>query len=435
MLIRLLRCSIQKPTTDRFLFGVNHAMFRAGFLPVLLIGLVPIQASAQSLPLSLQAAFDRALSRPEVTQQFQSLRSEGEGLEQIASRWSNPEFSFDQEEVSGGGTETTERTYSLSQTFDISGERTLRREAAAAAKRAKKSEVAVRAHDIRNEVRTRYFEALYAQRQVRTLDDWVERIARLTSDLRKQVERGESSRYDLQRLEQTRLAFSGEQSRAQATSTRQRARLLALVGLPVSSHITLTEDLIPPPAPALEALREVADRHPELNKLAALRDEAQLSARAERRAALPDVGVSLGVKTVSGTGPDEDGYVLGLSVPIPLFDRRNGQAGIAAARAADRNAEYHLIRTRHLAEIEADRAAYVQLRERLLAQIGAAETSAESLVTAAEAGYAGAEQSVLELADAYEVALNTLMDVLALTFEARTAHSELIAHLHGDHPL
>ena len=31
-------------------------MFRAGILPVLLIGLVPMQASAQSLSLSLQAA-------------------------------------------------------------------------------------------------------------------------------------------------------------------------------------------------------------------------------------------------------------------------------------------------------------------------------------------------------------------------------------------
>lgn len=410
-------------------------MFRAGFLPVLLIALVPMQASAQSLSLSLQAALDRALNRPEVTQQFQSLRSEGEGLEQIASRWSNPEFSFDQEDVSGGGSESTERIYSLSQTFDISGERTLRREAAAAAKRAKQSEVAVRAHDIRDEVRTRYFEALYAQRQVQTLDDWVERIARLTRDLRTQVERGEASRYDLQRLEQTRLAFSAEQSRAQATRTRQRARLLALVGLPVSSDITLTEDLIPPPAPALEVLRESADRHPELNKLAAQRDEARLSARAEQRATLPDPSISVGAKTVTGTGPDQDGYVLGLSLPLPLFDRRNGQAGIAAARAADRNAEYHLIRTTHLAEIEADRAAYVQLRERLLAQVNASETSAESLVTAAEAGYAGAEQSVLELADAYEVALNTLLDVLALTFEARTAHSELVTHLHGDHPL
>ncbi len=411
-----------------------RTMFRAGFLSVLLIGLVPMQAAAQSSSLSLQAALDRALNRPEITQQFQSLRSEGEGLEQIASRWSNPEFSFDQEDVSGGGSDTTERVYSLSQTFDISGERTLRREAGVAAKRAKQSEVAVRAHAIRDEVRARYFEALYAQHQVQTLDDWVERIARLTGDLRTQVERGEASRYDLQRLEQTRLAFSAEQSRAQATGTRQRARLLALVGLPVSSNITLTEDLIPPPAPALEALRESADRHPELNKLAALSDEARLSARAEQRAALPDLGVSFGVKTVSGTEPSQDGYVLGLSVPLPLFDRRDGQAGIAAARAADRNAEYHLIRTAHLAEIEADRAAYVQLREHLLAQVNAAETSAESLVTAAEAGYAGAEQSALELADAYEAALNTLMDMLALSFEARTAHSELVTHLHGDHP-
>src|SRR6056297_2231032 len=202
----------------------------SGMMMVLLIGLPPPQVSAQPLSLSLQAALHRALNRPEIMQQFQALQSEGEGLEQIASRWSNPEFSFDQEDVSGGGSETTERVYSLSQTFDISGERALRREAASAAKRAKQSEAALRAHDIRNEVRARYFEALYAQRQLQTLEDRVERIARLTSDLRTQVERGEASRYDLQRLEQTRLAFSAEQSRAQATRMRQRARLLALVG-------------------------------------------------------------------------------------------------------------------------------------------------------------------------------------------------------------
>ncbi|MCG7915710.1 MAG: TolC family protein [Candidatus Thiodiazotropha weberae] len=409
-------------------------MHWTGLLPVLLISFVPMQASAQSLSLSLDTAFDQALNRNEITQQFEALRMEGISMEQIASRLPNPEFSFDQEEVSGGGSETTERVYALSQTLDISGERTFRYKAATAAKRAKQSEVALRAHDIRNEVRARYFEALYAQRQARTLDEWLERIASLTSDLRTQVERGEASRYDLQRLEQTRLGFSAMQSRAQATVTRQRARLLALVGLPVSSNVTLTEDLVPPPAPTLEALHEAAERHPELNMLSALSDEARFSARAERRAALPDLNVSLGVKTIRGTGANEDGYVLGLSVPLPLFDRRNGQTGIAAARAADRNAEYHLIRIKHLAEIEADRAAYVQLREHLLSQISAAETSAESLVTAAEAGYAGAEQSVLELADAYEVALNTLMDLLSMTFEARTAHSELVTHLHGDHP-
>lgn len=403
-------------------------------LRLALFCLLPMPVWAQPLALSLDAALHRALGRPEVMRQVEAARAEGAGLEQLAARWPNPEFSVDQEQVSGGGSETTERIYALSQTFDVSGERPLRRQAAAAAARVRQAQVSELTHGIREQVRTRYFEALYAQHQTRTLDGWLARLAQLTDDLLAQVERGEASRYDYQRLAQTRLAFSARQMRAEAGSKRQLARLRVLVGLPKGTELRLTDELVPPAPPTLAALRDAADRHPELTRLAALRDQTRLDARTERRAVVPDPRFTLGRKTVRGSGLDEDGYVLGLSLPLPVFDRHSGQVAIASARAADRDAEYLLTRATHIYGMEADWMAYVQLRERLVTQIAAAEASAEALVSAAEAGYAGAEQGVLELADAYEVALSTLLDSLALAHEARVAHSELVAHLHGDHP-
>jgi outer membrane protein TolC len=130
--------------------------------------------------------------------------------------------------------------------------------------------------------------------------------------------------------------------------------------------------------------------------LSALRDERRAGERAlaaDRRAGVPDLGLSAGARWDEGAagGESRRGYELGLSLELPFLDRN--QVGVAASRAALAEAEAAL------AQREAELRAQVEAAWSQVEALGPdpAPSPADALWEGARSRYAAGEASVDEL--------------------------------------
>lgn len=217
-------------------------------------------------------------------------------------------------------------------------------------------------------------------------------------------------------------AFHSERERAFADLTALSGAETPYTSIVVSllSHADKYEPpLIPDPTKSPAYLTALATQ-----------EEFARRIRVERTRPLPDVDVSLGVRTFSGS--DAKALVGGIRIPIPIFDTNSGN--ISAAEADLKAASARLAAARNNADAQA-RAAVARARA-ALTRIAAAqegEKAAEQAYRLTRTGYEGGKLSFIEV-------LNTsraLADARAATIDARlerlTAEAAL-ARLQGTVP-
>lgn len=214
-------------------------------------------------------------------------------------------------------------------------------------------------------------------------------------------------------------AFRSERERAFADLTA-----LSGVGTPyttiVVSLLSYADRYEPPVAPD-------PTKSPAFLTALAAQEEASRRIRVERTRPLPDVDVSLGVRTFAGT--DAKALVGGISIPIPIFDTNSGN--ISAAEAQLTAASARLAAARNEADAQARAAvarALAALTRIAAAQEG--ERAAEQAYRLTRTGYEGGKLSFIEV-------LNTsraLADARAATIDARIerlAAEAALARLQG----
>lgn len=91
-----------------------------------------------------------------------------------------------------------------------------------------------------------------------------------------------------------------------------------------------------PPLPSYESLAERMRNNPELARWTTEISRRQAGVEAERAEAVPDVTVSAGVTRFSQF--DDRAYMVGISIPIPVFDRNRGGI-LEASRRLDKAAD------------------------------------------------------------------------------------------------
>ena len=125
----------------------------------------------------------------------------------------------------------TEETWQIAQTFDVSGRRGLRREAADRRVDAANAGNTLRRSEVAAEIRHRFHETLFKQETVRATKTWTQRFIRVESLVEKLAKAGEASGYDRRRLTRERQTAQARLSTEQADLDRAAERLAALIGL------------------------------------------------------------------------------------------------------------------------------------------------------------------------------------------------------------
>jgi cobalt-zinc-cadmium efflux system outer membrane protein len=247
-----------------------------------------------------------------------------------ARAWTNPTIGASAENLGApqsGGMSQRQDTYTVTQVFETGGKRAARIDA----ERSRSAAVGARARQLRlafaGQLALAYAtaEAMQQRRELAEAD-----LGRATEDLRAAAALVEAGREAALRVAQARAGMAAAQAGvelARANADEALGSLSALVGAPEPfthiDHPFLTATQVQPGAGWLP------DDAPALASAAAERDALAAQVKVEQARALPDIGVTLGMRRFGWS--DEKAATIGITASIPLFDRN--QAGVDAATA------------------------------------------------------------------------------------------------------
>jgi cobalt-zinc-cadmium efflux system outer membrane protein len=388
------------------------------------LSLLALPASAQSTPqttLSEAEAVRLGLARSDLAELEQGAVNAAEADVLAAGQIPNPSLSYNRDRL-GGASDTTEQSWMLSQTFDLSGKRKLHREAAGRRVEIASAGNASRRSELAAEIRRGFYDVLFKQEVIRVTETWARQFVRVEGMVGKLARAGEASGYDRRRLARERQAAEARLAGERAELGRVLTRLAVLTGTQLDPIVA--GELLPPKLPAIETALNSLEQRPDLLALSRRAEAADLDGRAAKQGAIPDLTVGIGPKWVNNGISRDNGFALSMSIPLPLFDRQQAGRQRAAAEAQQARAEYRLARTRAEGELrglirqaEVLRTAAVDYRSHALA-------ASPELLHIAEAAYRGGESSLLELLDAYRGALESETTSLELEKRAREARIE-----------
>ncbi|MEF8793898.1 TolC family protein [Thiohalorhabdus sp.] len=405
--------------------------FALGLL--LVAALAPGPAGAES-PLTIERALRLSANSSPLQRELQAKVDLAESRAREASLWPNPRLSLSQERYSVDGGDTTQRFYSLSQEFDLSGQRGLRTRAARVRAEGVRRGNARTRLERRARVRERFYAVLFHQRRVDALQESLGRLDRVAGIVAERRRAGAASGYDQRRLEREQATLRARLRQARAEQGRARSGLRAL--LPDASGLpeNVTGTLRPEKVTSLARYRKALDRRADLRRLQAEARAAGLAQRAAGRGWVPDVTVGLGVTTVDQPGADGNGSLLELTVPLPAFDRGQTEAAAAAARQTRAEARYRRLLERARAQVgglwrqtRELTGATTEFRQQALAK-------SRELTEIAEAAYRAGELGILELLDAYRGQLDARLRTLEMARAARTSWIDLARTAGGARP-
>lgn len=359
---------------------------------LLLASLAPVEALAQSLGEDdvVRLAHQRAPSAVVLN----ATREASAARTRAAAPFDNPRIGWERESVRG----VAEDTVAISLPFRIA--QTLTERSIVASEGAwDRAEASLMQAEAAREALHAYQDVAVARLRLAVLERAVADLEEATRVLSEREAAGMASGYERARLSvETELAKS-DVAAARAVVDSQKARLASLLELdPKKLTIGNEPDLLTDAE--LEGLlgREVGD--PETNEQATVaRREALRAEKRARWAWLPAAEVKGGLKAIDDTGGSV-GYVVGLSLDIPLFDR--GQALRTEARAqvaltqARQSAYERTSQSRLNAAVLTFRAAKAELQRFEKETLGPVKT----MLQAARSGYREGERSIVELLDA-----------------------------------
>jgi cobalt-zinc-cadmium efflux system outer membrane protein len=394
-------------------------------LCLLLSGFAATAVQAQSL--SLSQALDAAFAQnPDLAAAGREIGI-AEGERRQAGLLPNPELSW---EVEDTRRDTSTTTVTLSQPLELGGKRGARIDVASAGQHLAQLELERQRNGLRADVVQAFHAALRAQ----TALELAQQSQRLTERglrvVEGRVKAGQSSPVEATRA-QVQLAQAQAQARRAESEQRVAYQSLAhLIGSPLADFDTLdAASLSPGPAPQAEALLAKVEQTAEWRQAQAQISRGDAALGSEKAQRIPNLTVSVGSQY--SREDRERVNVVGLSMPLPLFDRNQGNV-LAAARRADqardlRNATELRLRsdTRNALSQWATAMHEVQAYDRTILP------SAQQAVDTATRGFEMGKFAFLDVLDAQRTLIEArglYLDALAAATDARAQ----VERIYGD---
>ena len=389
-------------------------------LLVTALGYLPTTAAAQepTRRVSLEEALRLFATNNLELRLARSRRAEAAGLLRQANAFPNPTAGVTHEPLSRDGQGYSETYVTLSQRFPLPGQRSARSAAASQVLGAAEANMRADSARLGFVVKEAYVDAA-------TAEDYLAVTERVAQVFRQGAQRavvreaeGDISLYDLRRLHVERTRYENLLADARLAVSAAR-RDLAVLLLPEADAAEVAPSALlgsSPPQPTLDGILERASsRRPELAAAHAEVEAARAAGRLARAERVPDV---TGVGGLKRQSDGFNGLFLGLSIPLPLFDRGAGTVETTEARVL--SAEERLVLTSRQVENDLRRAieSYQSLR-------GRSELLGDNLLDE--------DPDLLQIAqvayDAGEMDLVQLLDAAEALRGARTAQARLKADL------
>ena len=300
------------------------------FMPLVLALAVLAAPVAAQGPVTLDAAIARTLQANPLLRAATSEAAAQEGALLQAGALPNPELSLLRE---GQDRATRTSTATLSIPIELGGKRAARTDAAQQAHRLALIESDLLRVQLRADTIAAFYDVVAALERQRMAAEMTALAARVQDAATRQVEAGKVSP-----VEATRARVAQANARIDALHAGRdleaaRIRLAALWGGdPAPFEIVAPSTPLLPDAPPLERLLDGLACTPAMRRASGQVAHRAALAKIEQTRRTPDVNLIVGARR---EGLDQRNQaVLGLSIPLPLFDRNHG-AVLAALRRVD----------------------------------------------------------------------------------------------------
>lgn len=281
--------------------------------------------------LTLPAALALALqANPEIAAATREVQAT-EGAIIQAGTLRNPEIAASIEDTKR---ETRTSALQLNQPVELGGKRAARVTAAERSHDVAVIELSGVQADVRASVVTAFYDVITAQERYRLAQSTVELAQRASTIASKRVQAGKVSP-----VEETRARVAESEVRVELAQARSELdiarRQLAATWGNTAPRFDYAEDQIEnvPALPAFESLVQRLERSPGLLRARMEISRRQALTQVERSRRIPDIVLSLGVQRDEQLGRNQ--AIVGVSVPIPIFDRNQGNI-LEAQRRADK---------------------------------------------------------------------------------------------------
>jgi outer membrane protein, heavy metal efflux system len=334
-----------------------------------------------------------------------------------------------------GADKSDEDSLVLSQSLELSGRAARRAAAARATGAAARHGAEARRNDHVAHLRSSFHEARLARERTEVYTAWRHRLSESESRIRQRVEAGAEAAWASQHSHHEVARGELMVAQAQAESDGVMAQLLSLLGW---------RDGLPAPALTASALPVMMQggvdayiahltAHPTSLMFEARARSGSLRRDAGARAWVPDLEVSVGYKTASGSESRGHGYTAGAQLSLPLGGERAAEEGIGRAQATVAQNQGRLWAHEQVAALKR---AYIRT-ERLIAVANQANEHLihghEKLLASARLAYEGGELDLDGLLEVHADARDDYLQAIDLKGQTWRAMIEL-DHLTGRSP-
>ena len=338
-MMELLRCRkfIAHPITHK-------TMLRAGLISILALFTSPLFAATAQM-LTMDQALETAFANNPDLAAAQWETGIAQGERQQAGLIPNPEVSWEAEDTRRNSRTTT---VMINQPIELGGKRGARIEVASRAQDAAGIELDRKRNVLRADVIQAFYSSSTAQQRLLLSRQSLELAERGLRVAQGRIKSGKSSPVEGTRAEVQLSEVRLELRRAERDEASAYQRLAQVMGAPLPAFVSVGDPgrsmpTVPDSSLLLNRIGETAEL-----RLAKLQiDQREASLGLEKAQRIPDLTVSIGSQY--DERERERVNVVGLSMPIPLFNRNQGNV-LAAARRTDqardlRNASELRLRT------------------------------------------------------------------------------------------
>ena len=308
----------------------------------------------------------------------------------------NPELAYSLEDQR---TPTRTQSVQINLPIELGGKRAARIAAAERGRDVAVEELNTRRVEIRAAVVAAFFEALAAQDRTALAQDSVDLARQATDAVAKRVTAGKVSPVEETKARVAEAGVRVELAQAQSEQRNARARLASLLGANPPRFTLVSGNVEELPAvPSLDNVQQRLSTSPTLRRMQLEVERRRSLVDVERSKRIPDVTFSLGVKRPNELQRDQ--LLFGVSVPLPLFDRNQGNLLEALKREDKARDELQALNIRVSTDV-------LQARERLESIRGEVDVlqrdvlpGAKSAYDAATVGFENGKFNFLEVLDA-----------------------------------
>ena len=292
-----------------------------------------IKATEQKI--TIQEAIDTALSNNPNLKAFVYEITTLEKIKIQADLYPNPEADFEAEDFLGGkelsGFKGSQYTLSASQLFELGGKRSSRVNLAEKDINVSKSNYELIKLDVIAQVKSAFFNLSQIQRQTELQQKFIQINEEILKTISERVTAGRTSPAEESKVKVALINSKIELQRLQrnylSTQTRLNS-LLGTIGKNLVPSTDLFENIFTPPNK--ESILGDLENIPSIKNLSNQTNFRKAQLQLEESYAVPDITTRLGVRYINELKTNS--FVAGLSIPLPIFSRNQGNIQAAEVR-------------------------------------------------------------------------------------------------------